>query len=413
MDHPAPFTAIAVLAFGLLVALPASEAAAAPPHGSGAPAESLLVTGPTKTEVTGATSVPMAAGASHVLIDVRIDGKGPFRMILDTGAATTVLDSDLVRELGLKSLGTTRIGDPSNPLANEVDRLEIPNVEVGGARFEGVAAVGWRGPSLAAAVGARGVLGLPTFRGCLLTIDYPKREVEIAPGELPPADGRNILPLDTHLIAEIPVDVAGRKASAHLDIGNGSSLIVPGSWQGRLPTKGEVRKGKGMRASGPAEFTITTLDGDLRIGEHVFHDPEVRFDSGLDHVNVGYGILRGFTLTLDQKNGRLRLVPGRITGPNPTALGGAPVPAGERRRLGAALGMRSDGVAEIQQVLPGSPAAGAGLEAGDVLLQVDGRPMSNEALVTALSGKDPVRLHVRRGEREIDVVVFGRGAKDR
>ncbi len=357
--------------------------------------------GPVVTDVSAPTRVAMAEGVGHVLIDVKLDGRGPYRMILDTGAATTVIDADLVSELGLKSLGTTRIGDPSNPEANEVDVVKIDSVEVGGARFEGVDAVGWRGPSLTRAIGARGVLGLPTFHDCLLTIDYPKREVEVAPGELPVPDGKQVLELALNPIAEIPIAVAGRKASAHLDIGNASSLAVPGSWQSDLRTKGEVRKGAGMRASGPVEFAVATLDGDLTIGEQVFHDPEIRFDGKLDHANVGYGLLQGFAVTLDQRNGRVRLVGAPVT----ASAGQAP--AEGRRRLGAMLGMTPDGFAEVRMVMPGSPAEAAGLRAGDTLIRVDGKPVTNDAMMTALSGTAPVVLGVRRGDKELELVVFG------
>jgi len=397
------------LIVALLAVAPARSAArvdeAAQPGaggaGTAAAAAESTSRGPDATHVSAPTRVAMAEGASHVLIDVKLNGRGPYRMILDTGAATTVLDADLVSELGLKSLGTTRIGDPSDPEANEVDVVKIDSVEVGGARFDGVGAVGWRGPSLTRAIGARGVLGLPTFRDCLLTIDYPRREVEVAPGELPAPDGRQVLELVLNPIAEIPVAVAGRKASAHLDIGNASSLVVPGSWQGDLRTKGEVRKGVGMRASGPVEFAVATLDGDLTIGEQVFHDPEIRFDDKLDHVNIGYGVLQDFAVTLDQRHGRVRLVGA------PVAASAGQAPAEGRRRLGAALGMTPDGFAEVRMVAPGSPAEAAGLRAGDMLIRVDGKPVTNDAMMAALAGTAPIVMSVRRGEKELELVLFG------
>ncbi len=391
-------------AVALLLAAAVLPAAAADPKTDRqpSPAADPGDRGPRVTRVGGPTRVKMAEGATHVLIDVRLNGKGPYRLLLDTGAATTVLDEDLVKELGLEPRGTTRIGDPSNPEANEVDRVELASVELGDARFEGVAAVGWRGPSLTAAIGARGVLGLPTFRDCLLTIDYPSREVGVAPGELPPVDGRRVLELAVRPIAEIPVEVAGHRAFAHLDIGNASSLAVPGVYRDSLRTKGEVRTGRGMRASGPVEFTITTLDGDLRLGEAVLHDPEIRFDDKLDHVNVGYGVLRGFALTLDQKHGRVRLVPG-----TPAAAAAQPAPAEGRRRLGAMVAFSPVG-GEVRQVMPGSAAETAGLLAGDVLLEIDGKPADNPAMMAALAGSAPIRLLVLREGKERTLVLYGK-----
>lgn len=63
----------------------------------------------------------------------------------------------------------------------------------------------------------------------------------------------------------------------------------------------------------------------------------------------------------------------------------------------------------ITAVLPGSPAEKAGLEAGDVILQVDERPVvSREAARDALADASPdrpLRLTVRRGTEHLSVIV--------
>src|SRR5947209_5228676 len=63
---------------------------------------------------------------------------------------------------------------------------------------------------------------------------------------------------------------------------------------------------------------------------------------------------------------------------------------------------RYDGL-RITYAYPGSPAAEAGLEVGDVLLAVDGTPLVNKATLRhALEGADEVRLTVfdrRRGHK--------------
>jgi serine protease Do len=75
---------------------------------------------------------------------------------------------------------------------------------------------------------------------------------------------------------------------------------------------------------------------------------------------------------------------------------------GEVRREGATS-------PAITSVLPGSPAAKAGLEVGDVILQVEERPVvSREAARDALADASPdrpLRLTVRRGERHLSVTV--------
>ena len=63
----------------------------------------------------------------------------------------------------------------------------------------------------------------------------------------------------------------------------------------------------------------------------------------------------------------------------------------------------------ITEVIPGSPAARAGLEAGDLLLAVDGQPTATRdefvAAIRAHQAGDRLSLKVRRGDRESVVVV--------
>src|SRR5689334_5038561 len=47
--------------------------------------------------------LPMQDAGGRPVVDVRINGRGPYRFILDTGASTTVIDAGLNRELALPS----------------------------------------------------------------------------------------------------------------------------------------------------------------------------------------------------------------------------------------------------------------------------------------------------------------------
>ena len=88
-----------------------------------------------------------------------------------------------------------------------------------------------------------------------------------------------------------------------------------------------------------------------------------------------------------------------------------PVP-GERPYLGIRYIQRARG-AEVQEVIPGSPAEEAGLRVGDLIRKVDGRAVtSNRPLADVLSAYRPgdrVVLTVEREGREIEIrVTLGR-----
>ena len=73
-------------------------------------------------------------------VDVQIDGRGPFRMIVDTGAAGVVLKSELAKELELKpppglpaGAAQVKLQSPGNRnIAATRPRLELQFAPVGG-----------------------------------------------------------------------------------------------------------------------------------------------------------------------------------------------------------------------------------------------------------------------------------------
>lgn len=61
---------------------------------------------------------------------------------------------------------------------------------------------------------------------------------------------------------------------------------------------------------------------------------------------------------------------------------------------------------EIKDVAAGSPAAKAGIQRGDLVVRLNGRPATHEAIMALrLAPGDTVRLRTRRGKREQDVTV--------
>ncbi len=73
----------------------------------------------------GGTTVPMLDLGGRPMVDVRINGKGPYAVILDTGANVTAIDEALVNELGL---------DSQSSGAFEIDELRLGDLVVHGFR---------------------------------------------------------------------------------------------------------------------------------------------------------------------------------------------------------------------------------------------------------------------------------------
>ena len=283
--------------------------------------------GPRTTTIAGREAVlPLDLSTGHAIVQVEIDGLGPFPLLFDTGASATTLDRDLAEELGLPVVGETTGGDPSDPSALTIELVVIPTLTLGAASFEEIIAGSWNRPRSLGGGATRGILGLPTFEDCLLTIDYEKRELRIARGKLAPADGDpNIVALrrsDTGLIS-VPLRLpSGREIDAHLDTGNQSSVFVPAELEAELNiVEGSRREGAGARASGNVTFLTAQLDGNLTVGPLVMHNPEIRFDSKMDHANLGLDFFRRAQVTIDLANERMRILPFAVDAAEPAEKG--------------------------------------------------------------------------------------------
>jgi hypothetical protein len=245
----------------------------------------------------GAT-IPMLDFGGRPVVEVTIDGKGPFKLILDTGASVTVLDTSLANELGLNGTDT------------DVDLLRIGEVALAPLNvFVAPIARIMRGDDL-----PRGVLSASIFPGHLLTFDYPARKLTVQRGALPQADGRTVFSYKGDDLPAVPVKVAGREISVHLDTGAPYALALPTRFLKELPLASEpVQKGTARTHSGALPIFEAAVAGEVFVGEFKLNLPTVRFTDvvpdpqATPRGQMGGEALRGFVLTLDASSERLRL----------------------------------------------------------------------------------------------------------
>ena len=124
---------------------------------------------------------------------VTINGRGPFRFIIDTGTgAEALVTPSLAEQLGLPTVGHATLSDPSGQGGKRVPILLMESLELAGVRFENVRAV--QSEFFAESGTCQGLLGFTLFRDFLLTLDFPNRKVTLADGSLTPDGGKNVLP---------------------------------------------------------------------------------------------------------------------------------------------------------------------------------------------------------------------------
>jgi len=252
---------------------------------------------PARIEIPAAgVEVPMHRLENLPAVDVSIDGRGPYRLVVDWGANLLAVSPRVAAELKLPSSGIDRMGN---------ENVRIDSLAIGGARLGGLTAA--VDPFFAGRA-EQGVLGVNVFREILLTLDYPRGRIRLEKGLLPPPDGKRILACDSADGPEpaIEITLAGRPIRAMLDTGAGRLLMLPEALMGGLPL-GPLRAAG--EASGPqggaSRLKEAPLKGDLRLCDVVVHDPILSFHPR-PRAFLGGALLERFAVTLDQKGHRVR-----------------------------------------------------------------------------------------------------------
>jgi hypothetical protein len=240
-------------------------------------------------------TVPMLDYGGRPVIELTINGAGPYRVIVDTGATNSVLDPSMTGGgTGPVTLKTLAVGS-----------LKFDDVNVNSNSVFGGGAVPADFP--------KGVLSAAQFPGYLMTFDFPAKTLTIAKGALPAADGKRIFQYGADQVLPVaPIRVAGHEYVIHVDTGSPVGVMLPLRYSKEVPLDGELKLvGKARTVAGEFEMFTATVTGTIEIGAFPIADHVVRFSDlrpgpqpGIG--NMGSALLKDFRLTFDAANRRLR-----------------------------------------------------------------------------------------------------------
>ena len=126
---------------------------------------------------SGSVEIPLqvitgSGGAVSVLVPVSINGQGPFRFALDTGADVSLVDQSLAEQLGLPIAGKPEaIGGVSG--VAEANLVKVAQWDAGGVKLPSETVASLTLPQERPGMGLQGLLGadmLSTFG--TVTIDF-------------------------------------------------------------------------------------------------------------------------------------------------------------------------------------------------------------------------------------------------
>jgi predicted aspartyl protease len=152
-----------------------------------APALSIVPAGPEPSDATAIES-PAAEQAlfaiptridriGRIVVPVMINGQGPFRFIVDTGASRSTLSPDVVSRLGLLHAAETQIEVNGITGAAQVPTVMVANLRAGDFAISGESFPVLSAPIMAGADGILGAAGLTMQR---LSVDFEHNKVALS-----------------------------------------------------------------------------------------------------------------------------------------------------------------------------------------------------------------------------------------
>lgn len=360
------------------------------------------------------TAVPFELINGHIYLDVKLNGRGPYRLLCDTGGAN-VITPPVARELGVKPEGTLE-GRGVGQKSEDVSLVKLESLQIGDATIERQLFVVFDLGKLEPAEGAPipGLVGYEVFKRFVVRIDYGRRLLTLT---LPSAFGG-----ESHGVGipfrfdrrtpQVDGEIDGVAGTFSIDTGSRASLDLLGPFvekNGLVAKYGAKLQGiTGWGVGGPARALITRTRL-LKLGPVEVRDvvttlslqKQGAFTDVYLAGNIGFGVLRRFTVTFDYGHQRMYLEPSA-----------SEIPRDSFDRAGLWLN-RGDGFFEVVDVIAGGPAEEAGVRAGNRVVAVDGVAAAGIALpdLRLRLRTDPPGTRVRLrllsdgAEREVTVIL--------
>ncbi len=327
------------------------------------------------------TTVPFELLNNHIYLEVKLNNKGPFRVLCDTGGAN-IITPTLARELNLKSEGALQ-GRGVGEKSEDVGLVKIQSLEVGEASLSNqvFAVFPLEAFSAVEGISVNGLIGYEVFRRFVVRVDYEHHLITLTePSKFAYQGQGTVVPFQfNEHIPQVDGEIDGIHGKFDIDTGSRSSLSIPGPFaeEHKLAAHydAKVQAVTGWGVGGAARSLVTRAKV-LRLEKVEVHDPVTElslqnkgaFVSQYVAGNVGAGVLKQFNITFDYPHQQLIFEP-NANYDKPDVFD----------RSGMWLNQSGDTFA-VMDIVAGGPAATSGLKTGDMILAIDGRPVSQLSL---------------------------------
>jgi predicted aspartyl protease len=370
---------------------------------------------PTVRFVSGNSSfkIPFELSSNLILLQARVNDSEPRWFILDTGADSTVIDSQLAKVMRLKpsgkEVGTGSAGTATALIFRGVS-IKLPNVEALNLKISALPI-----DFLSSPLGRKisGVIGNDILKELVVEVDYasqvinlyePKNYEYSGSGEVIPITMDDNLPFIRARIAiERRPPIEGK---FELDSGSTGAITFNTPFVNKYKLLDSIPRESQSRVGGVGG-TAQAFSGRvkaMRVGSFELENSVARFsratrgdDASAKYDGlVGGEIFRRFKVVFDYSRQKMILQPNaQFSEPYEEDMSG----------LDIATEGKDFSVIVVNEVEKDSPAAEAGIREEDVIAAIDGRP-TKELTLTQIrkmfkqDGKEYL-INLKRGQREV------------
>jgi len=323
------------------------------------------------------TTAPFLLANNHVYIQASFNGSKPLNVIVDTGGHD-ILVPDSAVALGLKVQGAQpSTGSGSGVTLGGVTRVQ--SIRVGDAIVKDQPISVLTFSNAAEGVDEQGMIGYEFIARFITRFDYGKHELTFLDKKhFDPRDAGTPVPFRFyHQFPEVLGSYDGIPSRFGIDTGarNVLSLTSPFAQRNHIieREKNGAKALTGWGVGGPS-YGYVFRGKDLRLGDVTVKSPLTEFNLDKGGVgateafpnNIGGGLLKRFVVTFDYDHQLMYLKP----------IAGKVDDLDTFDRSGMWLNVADKGFG-IVNVGEGTPAAKAGIAAGDIVVAVDGKAASS------------------------------------
>ncbi len=301
----------------------------------------------------------------HLVVEIPVERAGTARFLIDTGSSVTLLSPDFVNRLGTAASRepqrTVQVRSATGDYRT-LPAVHLRRLTLGGLRLESLQALLLDHAELSAHLGITidGILGFPLFQDLRLTLDYPRERVRVgsavAPSLLP---GSSFAFSPANKVPLIPVQLGERTVFVLLDSGSDGSLNLNPFGLDPVFSSGPRPGASVASLAGERIPQVGRLAATLQIGAYPLVQPVVDLTDQLS--SLGGGVLKHFTLTLDQRQGTATFYREST----------APIITPPVRTVGLGFS-RTPAYWRVASIVPDSPADRAGILPGDLVTRING-----------------------------------------